>query len=155
MNNKQNLYIVHEKCVRVEKDARIHVGHHEVYEEPCSGAHPEHGGHVLQAGRILQLHVVEDHPGLCLTVPGSHRLQYVVVDGDVIVDDVHVDPHAGQQVESLQEDRHLLHLAVSLLALCEGVQMEFNKSNSPGLTYLLELLTQTMMNKFTSSTSIG
>ena len=63
---------------------------------------------------------MEDHPALCLSVPVSHPSQYVVVNGVVIVDDVHVNSHAGQKVDSLQENGHLVHLAVSLFSLREG-----------------------------------
>ena len=49
------LDVVHQENVRVKKDPSIHLGQHEVYEEPGSGAHPEHADHVLEPQGVPDL----------------------------------------------------------------------------------------------------
>ena len=60
---------------------------------------------------------MEYQPGLGLHVPLPHPGQDVEEGLVVIVEDVHVDPHTGQQVEGLQQSSHLPGLTVLLLPL--------------------------------------
>ena len=60
---------------------------------------------------------MEYQSGLGLYVPLPNPGQDVEEGLVVIVEDVHVDPHTGQQVESLQQSSHLSGLTVLLLPL--------------------------------------
>ena len=60
---------------------------------------------------------MENQSGLGLYVPLPDPGQDVEEGLVVIVEDVHVDPHTGQQVESLQQSPHLPGLSVLLLPL--------------------------------------
>ena len=60
---------------------------------------------------------MEYQPGLGLHVPLPHPGQDVEEGLVVVVEDVDVDPDAGQEVESLQQGPHLTWLAVLLLPL--------------------------------------
>ena len=66
---------------------------------------------------------MEYQPGLGLHMPLTHPGQDVEEGLVVIVEDVDVDPHTGQQVESLQQSSHLTGLSILLLPL-ENIYLE-------------------------------
>ena len=86
---------------------------------------------------------MEYQPGLGLHMPLPHPGQDVEEGLVVIVEDVDVDPHTGQQVESLQQSSHLTGLSILLLPL-ENIYLEtfdewpsFQTFNIAGTSYII------------------
>ena len=107
--------VVHDEGVRVQKYPGVNLGQHLVQEEPGGGADPEHVQQGLQPCRVPHCHLVQTEPAV--SVPLHHWLQYALVDVEAVGDDVDLQSGGRQEVQSPEQNLHLLHLSPLLLAL--------------------------------------